>query len=436
MVKNLWAVSFQAALIAALAMLVELVSSKATTLFRYWLWLIVLMRLIVPFDIASPLPVNNIIGSGTDRLLSDIRTTGAYRAISSETGRVVALITGGDNDANELKTFEPQVNHVPAMKVNCYALAWFSLSSLLLCLVVTRILYVRRLLNRSSPVVDTSLTVLISELSRSLDINRKVKLFHFDTDEFYVPATFGILRPRIFLPKAMSEFWPVSEIKPILLHELAHVKRFDILVNYIQIIVQAIYFFNPFVWYINSRIRALREEICDDIAVHSLGGDRLRYSKSILSVMESVTVHPSLCCIGLGLGISRRKGSIGRRIRRILHSDYSIKTRLPVASLITLCIIGISGIVFAGAQSSRFAGATTNITQQQVKTAKKRLARMASLSFKNYRNADNADHSLLNLSEAIAQYTIVKTMPLPGITLEDRQLARYSFRLFRRRQGI
>ncbi len=104
------------------------------------------------------------------------------------------------------------------------------------------------------------------------------------------PLSIGIFPKQIFLPS----FWKAlpAECQTVLIrHELAHIKRRDGIVQFVQILVQAIYFFHPLVWLLNERINEYREMACDDTAVKESQLSPVEYSKYLLRVAENV-VHP------------------------------------------------------------------------------------------------------------------------------------------------
>ena len=169
-----------------------------------------------------------------------------------------------------------------------------------------------------------------------------------DTTVFSGPVASGTIKPKIFLPPVMADTWSVHDLEPVLLHELAHIKRHDSVVNTVQMIVQIIYFFNPLVWFANYKINSIREEACDDMAVGFLDGEKSRYSASILNVVEILQDKRSY---GLaGFGFAEVKTSLGKRIKRIMNEKYKINQRLTLTSVAALVLIGLAGIAVASGQ--------------------------------------------------------------------------------------
>ncbi len=66
--------------------------------------------------------------------------------------------------------------------------------------------------------------------------------------------------------RALTGLTP-EQLEAVIAHELGHIKRFDVAVNFLQMIAETLFFFHPAVWWLNRRIRADREDCCDDVAI-------------------------------------------------------------------------------------------------------------------------------------------------------------------------
>src|SRR5205823_6807755 len=124
-----------------------------------------------------------------------------------------------------------------------------------------------------------------------------------------VPTLVGWLWPVILLPASAISGLAPAELEAILVHELAHVRRHDYLINLLQTGVETILFYHPAIWWLSRRVRQEREHCCDDIAV-SLCGDPIAYARA-LSTMEELRASPRWA-------IAAHGGSLIVRIRRIV----------------------------------------------------------------------------------------------------------------------
>ncbi len=100
-----------------------------------------------------------------------------------------------------------------------------------------------------------------------------------------MPVVAGVLQPMILLPLCMATGLAGEQLQAVLLHELAHIRRYDHLANLAQRLVEAFLFFHPAVWYLSRQASAEREHCCDDLAV-AAGMGRLEYAASLVRLAE------------------------------------------------------------------------------------------------------------------------------------------------------
>jgi hypothetical protein len=163
-----------------------------------------------------------------------------------------------------------------------------------------------------------------------------------------VPTVAGILRPTILLPLAIVSGLAPDELEAILAHELAHLRRYDHLVNLIQRLIEAFLFFHPAVWWLSRRIRIEREHCCDDLVV-AQGAEPSRYAASLLHVAElahaATKTRPSV----LGLHVVRGPSALRHRIARLVGSNDEPAVRLlrawPLVAVCALCSLLLAPVV-------------------------------------------------------------------------------------------
>jgi hypothetical protein len=136
-----------------------------------------------------------------------------------------------------------------------------------------------------------------------------------ETDAVDSPALFGLLRPKLLLPTGLIRRLNESELRHVFLHELAHLRRHDVLLNWLAALLQILHWFNPMIWFGFARMRADREFACDALALtRSAGIDRAAYGTTILKLVSDLT--PARPVAGL-VGISEGKAHLKRRLRNI-----------------------------------------------------------------------------------------------------------------------
>lgn len=137
---------------------------------------------------------------------------------------------------------------------------------------------------RARPLTNGTGLRLAERLSTALGVRERV--IFLEGERLAMPMTWGVLRPRVMLPEAASE-WPVARQRVVLLHELAHVKRRDCLTQLLAQAACAVYWFNPLAWLAARRLRAEREHACDDLvlAAGTRGSD---YADHLLEIARSM----------------------------------------------------------------------------------------------------------------------------------------------------
>ncbi|MCA9051274.1 MAG: M56 family metallopeptidase, partial [Planctomycetaceae bacterium] len=148
------------------------------------------------------------------------------------------------------------------------------------------------------------------------------------------PIVVGCFQSVILLPLNFIAGVPASQLEAILAHELAHVRRYDYLINLLQTLVETFFFYHPAVWWISSRIREERENCCDDLVVAALN-NKVEYGRALLAVEEFRTGAGQSSAFAL----SAKGGSLLVRIRRLLEPSGNDDRRSSGPVLLTLAAV-------------------------------------------------------------------------------------------------
>ncbi len=162
---------------------------------------------------------------------------------------------------------------------------------------------VRGLTRRETLAPTEELQVLIGRLMERSGLRRTVCWFLSLRVE--VPTVVGWLRPTVLIPARGMASLAIQQLEALLAHEIAHIRRYDYLVNMGQVFVEAVLFFHPAVWWVSRRIRVERENCCDDSAVALCGGDRLLVARALLA-LEERRGTPLLGVAAAGAGLKER----------------------------------------------------------------------------------------------------------------------------------
>ena len=170
----------------------------------------------------------------------------------------------------------------------------------------------------------------LRKLAAQIGLSRPVRLLVSALVQ--VPTVVGWLRPVVLVPVGALGGLPDEYVEVLLLHELAHIRRHDYLVNMFQSVAEALLFYHPAVWWVSGQIRAGRELCCDDIAV-SVAGDALTYARA-LAHLESY--HPAHISAAALAATGRY---LADRIARLLgHSRPAVHTGMG-PGVVTIAIL-------------------------------------------------------------------------------------------------
>ena len=187
-----------------------------------------------------------------------------------------------------------------------------------------------RLKGRMVREAGNALHTTLGELAIRLGVRRAVILLESALVE--VPTVVGWLRPTILLPASALTGLSPDQLRAILAHELAHIRRYDYLANIVQTVVEILGFYHPAIWWISHQIRIERENCCDDLAVR-VCDNSLQYARALASMEEIRHSRTELAVAASG-------GSLMVRIARLLGRpavDDRRFTWLP--GLITLLLV-------------------------------------------------------------------------------------------------
>ena len=144
------------------------------------------------------------------------------------------------------------------------------------------------------------------------------------------PGLVGIFRPVILLPQGIEKQLSPAEMNTILAHELCHWRRHDNLLAAVHMLVEALFWFFPLVWWLGARLNAERERACDE-NVLAAGGDPVIYAQSILKVCRLYLQSPLACAAGVS------GGGLKQRMDEIMENRFLARLNVLKKSLLASC---------------------------------------------------------------------------------------------------
>ena len=156
------------------------------------------------------------------------------------------------------------------------------------------------------------------------------------------PAVYGFLNPRLLMPTGLCGGFSQDQLRHVILHELAHVKRRDLLTNWVITVLQAVHWFNPVLWLVFARLRTERELACDAMAMNcSPEGEEQHYGETVIKLVERLASGATMPSI---VGILEDRAQVFERLRMISRFSKRARGWSSLAAVLTLAlaIVGLT----------------------------------------------------------------------------------------------
>lgn len=228
----------------------------------------------------------------------------------------------------------------------------------------------RRVVIRSRPITTGPYHEQLLCLARQLKIWRTPRLL--ESPEAVSPMAVGTWRPTVVIPARVLANSSAGDLQTVLAHELAHLRRGDVWINWLRIVLVTAWWFHPVVWLVSRALRRVHEDCCDDLLlVDGLTSDA-DYCQTLLRVASQISGGASA---GMALGMAHRLHPLGDRLLRIMDRAVRRRSRLSLGGLCllvplaTLLLPGLSRRpVRAAPPNSQEAAAKPGTAAPQVET--------------------------------------------------------------------
>ncbi|MEM7011045.1 MAG: M56 family metallopeptidase, partial [Verrucomicrobiota bacterium] len=242
---------------------------RISSRFRAILWVVVGLRLVLPFAPESAVSVFNLAQTPEP-------IAAAPAEVIDVTPEILPPVTGLAAADSSLR-----INYAMIA-----AAVWIVGALIMLSFAVWRQTQMRRIVHRLSQPKEPRLAKILRRCMRHSGVNRQLQLV--EAAENSGVAVFGFLRPsHLIVPRGFADRYSESEIRGIFLHELAHIRRRDLLWNWVTLSIQAMHWFNPLVWWAGRQFLAERELLCDRFVLRQLqNNERRDYGLALLKTLE------------------------------------------------------------------------------------------------------------------------------------------------------
>lgn len=238
-------------------------------------------------------------------------------------------------DTGALSSITPLV-HFAGSWVAWLIGVWATIATILLVRVAIGVWSLRQLRNQASK-PGLSLSTELAEAAKTYCPSRRIEMLI--SPDATVPAAIGFLRPAVILPRWVVEEMSSDEVRQVVLHELAHLRRYDDWTNLAQKIIKALLFFHPAIWWMERCMSMEREMACDDAVLMRTANARA-YAECLARMAERSFLRRGL---EMAQAAVSRVRQTSHRVARILGADRA-HARMGKTSAVVATVLAIFGI--------------------------------------------------------------------------------------------
>ncbi len=374
-------------LIVILLLLDMVLRRKVRAVFRYWIWMLVLVKLVLPPSLSSPtslgywfgdtMPVISIEKPAAveEREIEPAVVAYSDRVIVEERPAVVSRVPVRERPAehspilpaeSDTVTESSHAGSIITWKGFLFA-GWLVAVAAMILLLVQRMFFVRGLIAQSEDAGERMKAVL-ERYRIEMGLRRRVGLRLSPVSAS--PSVCGLTRPIILIPESIIGKLDSQHLRSVLLHELAHIKRGDLWVSLVQTFLQIVYFYNPLLWVANAVIRKVREQAVDETVLVAMGSDAEDYPAALLNISKLTFSRPALS-LRL-IGVVESKKTITARIRHMVSRPFPKSAKLGVLGLLAVVVIAAILLPMAKGSSAKDKNDWTKPTERWKAKAIKR----------------------------------------------------------------
>jgi beta-lactamase regulating signal transducer with metallopeptidase domain len=341
---------YAAIIVVVIATVQKLGQHQLPVCWSYALWIVLLVRMVLPVSIQSDWSVWNLMpqiasGFSKDKSIQDesVGNTGiksrkdnlsgvAFDAPHYTATNDAVTPVSGDRDDSKIVKKSLITTAVSQIGWRLASGVWLAGAVILMLCIMVGSLRLWLAIRRLRTVTEQWLLELFEDCRQQMQLRTMVGLFV--TDKVNSPSLFGFIRPRVLLPVGFIEQVDRESLRCIFLHELAHLKRGDIWISWIVALLQSLHWFNPMVWWAFIRMRADRESACDALVLSYMQEDVDRYGRTLISQLERFNQTQYLPAVA---GIFESKEELKRRLTMI--AQFKRPTRIASIFAAALLVV-------------------------------------------------------------------------------------------------
>lgn len=302
LIHSLW----QGLIVAVLAGLILMLTKKAKPALRYNLLAILLFA----FVITASYTFLDLLFAKEEVTLNNVKPT---LATPKDVQNLVVIADRDSIDSYDKSAWIAYIMDFCSRNAQIIVAVWFIVFAFKSFQATAGFLYIQKIKKRNTHPLRASWKLRFDALAKKLKISQSIQVI--ESEHVLVPMVIGFLKPMVIIPFGLFINLPETQIEAILLHELAHIKRRDYLVNLIQILCENVFFFNPALLWLSSLIKNEREHCCDDLAI-AVMENKTSFVHALVSFQE-YNVKGS----AFEMTFSQKRNHLLDRIKRIIYNN-------------------------------------------------------------------------------------------------------------------
>lgn len=363
--KTIFYLSFMGSIVTGIIILIkQLFKNKLSAKWHYYIWLFLILRLIIPYEpqtnfsifnlfsnISKSLQIsstkiakeNVVFNSSKDENGNSINKAVNNKSQAAEKGikqNSTENSAGTEKGINKETPINGWIENNKSFSINYLSIIW-AVGILIIILYILAVnIRLHSITNKLNKYENDQINKLLEECKTKININSNVAIIINKHNK--APHLLGIFKPKIIISSQIIDKFSLEEIRYIFLHELFHLKKKDILINWIIILVQAVHWFNPVIWYALHKMKQDCEISCDEMVLNCINTkEAINYGQTILNLAKAFSNNN----LTPGVTAIVNKSEARRRIIMISNFNKKSKKWTAAAIMLTLVVGGVSLIV-------------------------------------------------------------------------------------------
>lgn len=311
--------------------------NKLSSKMHYLIWFFLIFKLIVPLNLQSQIsPFKFVDGK--------LQNYNLYSNLNQKYSNLLS-ITENSNKIQQSSTniynFKPLAEGYNwEINMKFFAIIWISIVVVILIYLIFTNAMMSFKISRSSLCKREDVNLVLVDVKLKLNVKKKIPIIY--DKHFKSPAVYGIIRPKILISEQIISRLSLDEIRFVLFHEVSHIKRKDLFINQLIILLQAIHWFNPLIWYSLYQFKQDSEVACDATVLGRLDTKEIKeYGQTIINMMRFFSRTESL--VG-AMNFSNKYNK--RRIKMIsLYGKKKKAVKIGIATITLMLMLGCTLMV-------------------------------------------------------------------------------------------